>query len=119
QVIADKLGVAYEDVTVLEGDNKGGGFSPGAAGSRQGVIAGGAAIRTSEILADKVKRLAAHLLNANPESITIADGTIHVADAEEMTRSLREIAEIAYAEPMRLPPEFEAGLEAQYRYQPP
>jgi len=119
QLIADKLGVAYEDVTVLEGDNKGGGFSPGAAGSRQGVIAGGAAIRTSEMLADKVKRLAAHLLNANPESITISDGTIHVSGAEEMTRSLREIAEIAYGEPMRLPPEFEAGLEAQYRYQPP
>ena len=45
QVIADRLGVAYEDVTVFEGDNMHGGFGPGAAGSRQGVVGGGAAIR--------------------------------------------------------------------------
>ena len=45
QIIADRLGVAYEDVTVFEGDSSRGGFSPGAAGSRQGVIAGGAAIK--------------------------------------------------------------------------
>ena len=44
---------------------------------------------------------------------------VHVAGAEEMTRSLREIAEIAYGEPARLPPGIESGLEAQYRYDPP
>jgi carbon-monoxide dehydrogenase large subunit len=119
QLIAEHLGVAYEDVTVFEGDNSRGGFSPGAAGSRQGVIAGGAAISASNLLADKVKRLAAHLLNASPESIRLEDGMVHVTGAEEMSRSLRSIAEIAYGEPDRLPPGFEAGLEAQYRYQPP
>jgi carbon-monoxide dehydrogenase large subunit len=58
QIIADRLGVAYEDVTVFEGDSSRGGFSPGAAGSRQGVIAGGAAIMASDLLAAKVKQLA-------------------------------------------------------------
>lgn len=119
QLIADRLGVAYEDVTVFEGDSSRGGFSPGAAGSRQGVIAGGAAIKASELLADKVRLVAAHLLNANVESIRIANGVVHVEGAPEMERSLREIAEIAYGEPARLPPGLEAGLEAQYRYTPP
>lgn len=119
QLIADKLGVAYEDVTVFEGDSSRGGFSPGAAGSRQGVIAGGAAIKASELLADKVRLVAAHLLNANVESVRIEDGRVHVEGAPEMERSLREIAEIAYGEPARLPPGLEAGLEAQYRYTPP
>lgn len=119
QVIADRLGVAYEDVTVFEGDNSRGGFSPGAAGSRQGVIAGGAAIKASELLAEKVKQLAGHLFNAPVENITIDNGMVHISGAEEMTRSLRAIAEIAYGEPTRLPPGFEAGLEAQYRYTPP
>jgi carbon-monoxide dehydrogenase large subunit len=119
QVIADRLGVAYEDVTVFEGDNSRGGFSPGAAGSRQGVIAGGAAIKASELLVDKVKIVAAHLYNAPAESITIENGMVHIAGAEEMTRPLREIAEIAYGEPTRLPPGLEAGLEAQFRYTPP
>ncbi len=119
QVIADQLGVAYEDVSVFEGDSSRGGFAPGAAGSRQAVIGGGASMKAAKILKEKIQTLAAHLLNASPESVSIEDGMIKVAGAEEMTRSLKEIAEIAYGEPMRLPPGFEAGLEAQYRYTPP
>ncbi len=119
QCIADRLGVRYEDVTVFEGDSTRGGFSPGAAGSRQGVIAGGAAIRCSEMLADKVRTLAAHLLNASAESVVIDQGMVHVEGAPEMARPLAEIAAIAYGEPDRLPAGFESGLEMQFRYQPP
>jgi carbon-monoxide dehydrogenase large subunit len=119
QIIADRLGVAYEDVTVFEGDSSRGGFSPGAAGSRQGVIAGGAAIMASDLLAAKVKLLAGHLLGACPESIRLDNGMVHVDGAPDKSRSLRSIAEVAYGEPDRLPPGFEAGLESQYRYQPP
>jgi len=119
QIIAERLGVAYEDVTVFEGDSSRGGFSPGAAGSRQGVIAGGAAFKAADLLADKVKRLAAHLLQVSPEIIRIEEGVVHVNGAPQKSRSLRSIAEIAYGEPERLPPGFEAGLEAQYRYTPP
>jgi carbon-monoxide dehydrogenase large subunit len=119
QIIADRLGVPYEDVTVFEGDSSRGGFSPGAAGSRQAVVAGGAAIMASDLLATKVKQLAGHLLEANPEAIRIEYGIVHVEGAPEKSRPLRAIAEVAYGEPERLPPGFESGLEAQYRYQPP
>ncbi|MGE3691502.1 MAG: xanthine dehydrogenase family protein molybdopterin-binding subunit [Novosphingobium sp.] len=119
QVIADRLGVNYEDVTVFEGDSAIGGFGPGAAGSRQGVIAGGAAWTASEMLAKKVKDIAAHLYNANPDAVRIDGGMVHVEGTPEMSHSLKEIAEIAYGEPARLPEGIGAGLEAQYRYQPP
>lgn len=119
QLIAERLGVAYEDVTVFEGDNSRGGFSPGAAGSRQGVIAGGAAISASDLLAAKVRKVAAHLLNASEEAIRVEGGMVHVAGAPEMSRPLKAIAEIAYGEPDRLPPGLETGLESQFRYQPP
>lgn len=119
QIFADRLGVAYEDVTVFEGDSSRGGFSPGAAGSRQGVIAGGAAIKAADLLANKVKQLAAHLLDANFDTISIDDGVVYVAGEPDKSRSLGDIADIAYGEPDRLPEGFEAGLEAQYRYQPP
>ncbi len=119
QCIADRLGVRYEDVTVFEGDSAHGGFGPGAAGSRQGVIGGGAAIRAAELLADKVRLMAAHLYNASPESVAIEGGMVHVAGAPEMSRPLGELAAIAYGEPDRLPPGLETGLEAQFRYQPP
>ena len=119
QVIADQLGVPYEDVSVFEGDSSRGGFAPGAAGSRQAVVGGGASMKAAKLLKEKIQTVAAHLLNASPESVSIEDGVVKVAGADEMTRSLREIAEIAYGEPMRLPPGMEPGLEAQYRYQPP
>jgi aerobic carbon-monoxide dehydrogenase large subunit len=119
QIIADRLGVAYEDVTVFEGDSSRGGFSPGAAGSRQGVIAGGAAMMASDMLAAKVKQLAAHLLDVGADSLRIEAGMVHTKGAPEKSRSLRSIAEIAYGEPDRLPPGFESGLEVQHRYQPP
>jgi carbon-monoxide dehydrogenase large subunit len=119
QIFADRLGVAYEDVTVFEGDSSRGGFSPGAAGSRQGVIAGGAAIMAADLLAGKVKELAAHLLQVDVAAIALDSGRVQVDGAPEKSRSLAEIAGIAYGEPDRLPPGFEPGLEAQYRYQPP
>jgi carbon-monoxide dehydrogenase large subunit len=119
QVIADQLGVAYEDVTVFEGDSSRGGFGPGAAGSRQGVIGGGACRRAAALLKDKIKRVAAHILATDAEQISVENGTIIVAGAEDKTLTLRQIAEIAYGEPARLPPGTESGLEAQYRYDPP
>jgi carbon-monoxide dehydrogenase large subunit len=119
QVIADRLGVRYEDVSVFEGDSSIGSYSPSAAGSRQGVIAGGASWKAAELLADKIKRIAAHLYNASVDAITIAEGMIHIEGAPEMSRPLREVAEIAHGEPFRLPEGMETGLEAQFRYQPP
>lgn len=119
QVIAEQLGVPYEDISVFEGDSAIGAFGPGAAGSRQGVIAGGATWRASQLLAEKVKVVAAHLSNASPDAVAISGGMVHVEGAPEMSRSLREIAEIAYGEPGRLPEGIASGLEAQFRYQPP
>ena len=119
QIVADRLGVPFESVSVLQDSSTDTGYGAGASGSRQAVAGGGAAVRATERLLDKVKRIAAHLLNANPDSIRVENGMIHVEGAPEMRRSLREIAEIAYGEPGRLPKDLEPGLEAQYRYQAP
>jgi carbon-monoxide dehydrogenase large subunit len=119
QIIADRLGVRFEDVSVFEDDSAAGGYGAGAGGSRQGVIGGGAAVGAAERLRDKIKQLAAHLLNASEESVIIADGMVHVEGAPEMTRSLAAIAAIAYGEPGRLPEGMDAGLYAQFRYSPP
>lgn len=119
QIFADRLGVSYDDVSVFEGDSSRGGFSPGAAGSRQGVIAGGAAIMAADKLMARVKLLAAHLMQADADSIYVEDGIVHVEGDPDKSTSLADIANIAYGEPDALPEGMEAGLEAQYRYQPP
>lgn len=118
QIIAQELGVRIEDVTILQDDSARSPFGPGAAGSRQAVIAGAACIKASRILVDKIKAIAAHALNADPESITLSDGMVHVAGAEAMSRPLTEIADLAYGAIQRLPHGMEAGLEARYRHTP-
>jgi carbon-monoxide dehydrogenase large subunit len=119
QVIAERLGVRYEDVSVYQDDSSRGSYGGGAGGSRQAVAGGGAALKAAELLQGKLKRLAAHLLNANPDDVRIENGVVRVAGVDELTRSVREIAEIAYNEPSRLPEGMEMGMEAQYRYRAP
>ena len=118
QIIADHLGVPIEDVAIFQEDSTRSGFGAGAAGSRQAVIAGAAVIRASRMLVEKIKLIAAHALNANPDDITVENGQVRVAGAEEMTRSLSEIAMLSYGDVKRLPLGMEAGLEAHYRYTP-
>jgi carbon-monoxide dehydrogenase large subunit len=116
QIIAEQLGVNVDDVTIYQDDSTRSGFGPGGAGSRQAVVAGAAIIRAAKLLTDKVKAIAAHALNANPDDVTIEHGMVKVAGAEAMSRSLKDIAELAYGDAKRLPPDMEGGLEAQYRY---
>jgi carbon-monoxide dehydrogenase large subunit len=119
QIIADRLGVRYEDVSVYEDDSAGSGYGSGAGGSRQAVAGGGAAIGAAERMLDKVKQIAAHLLNASVDAVRLEDGMVHIDGAPEMTRSLRAIAEIAYGEPGRLPAGIDPGLEVTFRYDVP
>lgn len=119
QVIGDHLGVAIEDVTILEDDSSRGGFGPGAGGSRQAVAGGGAAIHASRVLFDKIKTVAAHLMNANPEDVRMQAGQITVEGVPETTMTLSELAAVAYYTADRLPAGTEPGLEAQFRYRPP
>ncbi|WP_428310064.1 xanthine dehydrogenase family protein molybdopterin-binding subunit [Hydrocarboniphaga sp.] len=119
QVIAETLGVLFEDVTIHEDDSSRGGYGSGAYGSRQAVAGGGACIRASELLLEKIKLAAAHLLNVRPEEILLRDGVIHALGDKQQSVTLRDLADIAYGEPDRLPEGMEAGLEVQYRYRPP
>jgi len=119
QVIADALGVPMEIITVHESDSSQGGYGIGAGGSRQAITGGGASIRASKILVEKIKAIAAHLSNAHVDQVHIVDGVVRIEGVPEMDRSLAEIANIAYSESERLPPGMEAGLEAHYRYEPP
>ena len=62
--------------------------------------------------------IAAHLLEAEPEWLTIDDGLIHTADAPAVGVTVAEVARVAYFEPQRLPPGTEPGLESSRFYDP-
>ncbi|GAA5164609.1 xanthine dehydrogenase family protein molybdopterin-binding subunit [Pseudonocardia eucalypti] len=118
QIVAEALGVRYEDVDVRIGDTDQSLWGFGAFSSRQAVIGGGAAHRSTLAVREKVLALAAALLEANPDDLRITDGRINVVGSPEPELTVAEVARVAYLESNRLPEGFEPGLAATRFYDP-
>lgn len=78
-------------------------------------MAGGAVSRACATLAEKMKRIGAHLLQAPVGEVRLADGKVWFG---EQSVGFAEIAEAAYLHPERLPTGEEPALEANAVYEP-
>jgi carbon-monoxide dehydrogenase large subunit len=78
QICADALGVPLEAVSVVGGDTAAIPFGVGTFASRSTVLAGNAIAASAAKLRDKVRRVAAGLLEASPQDIEIEDGEAFV-----------------------------------------
>ena len=97
QVAAESLGVPLADVTVVSGDTAScpyTGYGTGA--SRAAAIGGGAVLTAATRLKEKVLKIAAFMLEADPGDLLIADGVISVKGVPGRTVSLAEIGDAAY-----------------------
>lgn len=119
QVIADELGIAPEAVVVLHGDTDTVPYGGGTGGSRSAVTGGGAARRAARRVREKILRIAAHLLEADPGDLVLEGGRVHVHGVPARSLALEEVAYAAYLRTGELPPDLEPGLEALARYAPP
>lgn len=116
QVVADDLGVPYDDVEVVEGDtdrvpDEGG----GTAGSRSLAMAGNAIQKATGQIREKATRIAAHGLEASPEDVEFANGEFHIAGAPSRSMSFREVADLAY-DADDLPDDIDPGLDVTSYY---
>ncbi len=118
QVVADALGVSYDDVDVRYGDTNESLWGFGAFSWRQAVIAGGAAQRSAEAVREQILHLAAELHEASAADLRLDHGAVYVAGSAEPIARLAELARIAYLESNRLPAGVEPGLEATRFYDP-
>jgi carbon-monoxide dehydrogenase large subunit len=118
QVVADAIGVCYDAVEVRTGDTDESLWGFGAFSSRQAVIGGGAARLAGEAVRDRALRLAAGLLDAKAEELTLSGGQIFVNGDEQPSLSLAEVGRVAYLESNRLPEGIEPGLEETRFYDP-
>ncbi|MBC8075594.1 MAG: molybdopterin-dependent oxidoreductase, partial [Chloroflexales bacterium] len=66
QIVADELGVPYESVLIEHSDTAGTPFGYGTYGSRSLSVGGTAVYKTVGKVKEKAKRIAAHMLEANP-----------------------------------------------------
>jgi aerobic carbon-monoxide dehydrogenase large subunit len=118
QIVADTLGVAYDDVTVVQGETESTPYGPGTGGSRTAVVAGGAARQASEAVRARVLAVAAHTLEAAETDLTIEEGRVFVQGTPARALSLGEVATSAYRFADQLPADVDPGLEATVRFRP-
>jgi carbon-monoxide dehydrogenase large subunit len=110
QIVADRLGISPEQVEVIHGDTGRGPFGMGTYGSRSLAVGGEAIVRATDKVVDKAKKLAAHLLEASPEDMEVADGQFRVKGSPDKGIPLSDISLSAYV-PENIPDDMEPGLE--------
>jgi carbon-monoxide dehydrogenase large subunit len=117
QIVADRVGVTPDVVDVVHGDTGAGPFGLGTYGSRSLAVGGEALAKSAIKVADKAARIAAHMLEADPEDIELRDGKYAVKGSPERGKTLAEIAGAAYI-PEDLPGGMEPGLEETTFFDP-
>lgn len=114
QIAHETLGIDPARVKLVHGDTALTPYSTGTWGSRCGVMAGGAVAAACTTLAERVKRIAAHLLQADPADVEIGDG---LARAGSASVRLADVAYTFYRAPQNLPADVDRrGLEASEGY---
>lgn len=117
QLLADKLGLEFEDIRIVQGDSDIVAHGHGTFGSRSSGLGGAVIKLASERIVEKAKQIAAHRLEAAPDDIEFRNGRFAVAGTDKAV-TWKEVAKLAYA-PRMLPPGMEAGLAATAGFTPP
>lgn len=116
QIAADQLGVDISDVNVVYGDTGQVPYGFGSYSSRATVYCGGATILAAKDIVTKAKAIAAHMLEANPDDLDVADGRFEVRGSPGSSVTWKEVAKLANHRPAKLPPGMDPGLDALRKY---
>ncbi|MFO7252833.1 MAG: xanthine dehydrogenase family protein molybdopterin-binding subunit, partial [Actinomycetes bacterium] len=116
QIVADQLGVPFEDVTVIHGDTASSHKGMDTYGSRSLAVGGIAIVRACEKVREKAKRIAAHLLEASPDDIEFDRGVFRVRGTQT-GKTIQEIALATFAA-HNLPDGVEPRLDASATFDP-
>ena len=118
QIISEKLGVPFENVTVLHGDTGRSDYALGTYGSRSLAVGGSAIVKATDKIIAKGKKIAAHMLDANADDVEFEDGSFNVTNSNQ-SLTFAEVAFAAYV-PANYPlDELEPGLSEKAFYDPP
>ena len=118
QIAADAMGVPIERVRVQLGDTDTTPYGGGTWASRGAAIGGEATWQAGRALRTNVLSLAASLLQADPATLDIVDGTVVDAAGGAARITLAELSRVAYFRPDTLPQGVQAELIATRHYVP-
>jgi len=117
QIVADGLGIPFEDVEVVHGDTAQVQFGIGTFGSRSAAVGGMAIQMSLQKIEDKAKKIAAFLLEAAEADLVFEGGKFFVKGSPGRDVSIQQVAFAAYV-PHKYPTGLEPGLEATSFYDP-
>jgi carbon-monoxide dehydrogenase large subunit len=115
QIVADQLGVPFEDIRVLHGDTQ---ISPKGMdtyGSRSLTVGGMALVGACDKVIEKAKVIASKMLEAPPEEVTFAHGVFSAGSGT--TKTIQEVA-LATFFAHDLPDGVEPSLDSDATYDP-
>lgn len=115
QIAADELGLQVNDCTVIHGDTAVVQYGIGTFGSRGTAVGGTAVYMSLQKLKEKATKFAAHLLGADPSTVTFAGGKFTAKDGKSVT--IQEVALGAHLA-KNIPPDMEPGLSATSFFEP-
>jgi carbon-monoxide dehydrogenase large subunit len=117
QIVADRLGVAFDDVELIHGDTASSHKGLDTYGSRSLAVGGIAIVKAADKVIEKARKIAAHLLEANEEDLEFADGKFRVAGSPGSEVGMADIALAVFAA-HNLPDGVEPSLDSDATYDP-
>jgi aerobic carbon-monoxide dehydrogenase large subunit len=118
QIVADELGLPFEDIDVVHGDTKSTPMGMGTYGSRTTPVEGASIALSARKVRDKAKKITAHLLEVGEDDLEFKDGKFTVKGVPSKSKTIQEIAFAAYTA-WNMPKGVEPILEATTFYDPP
>ncbi|SNS87717.1 xanthine dehydrogenase family protein molybdopterin-binding subunit [Tropicimonas sediminicola] len=116
QIVADRFGIPIDNVQVVHGDTDKVQFGMGTYGSRSGAVGMSAIVKAMDKVEAKVKKIAAHTLEASEDDIVIEGGAVKVAGTDKQML-WHEVGLAAYTA-HNLPDGMEPGLKEGAFYDP-
>jgi aerobic carbon-monoxide dehydrogenase large subunit len=117
QIVADALGVPFEDVRILHGDTLVSPKGMDTYGSRSLTVGGIAVSRACGKVVEKAKVIASAMLEAPPEEIEFSGGTFQARGGSGASTTIQEIAFAAF-HAHDLPDGVEPSLDADATFDP-
>ncbi|GGM13722.1 xanthine dehydrogenase family protein molybdopterin-binding subunit [Dactylosporangium sucinum] len=117
QIVADELGVAFEDVEVLHGDTRTSHKGLDTYGSRSLAVGGVALVEACRKVRDKARVVAAHMLECSPDDLEFTGGAFRVRGTPDAARTVADAAFAVFAA-HDLPDGVEASLDADATFDP-
>ncbi len=117
QIVADEFGIEPDDVVTIHGDTGRVPSGIGTFGSRGTSVGGTAVYLAAQDLKEKMKKIAAHLLEATPDKIEFGIGKLLVKGNSGRSINFKDVVTVAY-NAVKLPRGMEPGLEATRFFEP-